>query len=404
MKSTSRSRARLSLVLLLYVLGIAAFTRLAPFRFGVPGTVRVLITADWRDAVSNVLLFVPMGFLYPLTRRAVQSSVARVALTACVVSAAIETLRLGGGSAGFSVVGVLANAAGAAIGAELLRAGNQRILASRLAGRLSLEIPLVGLVYLLVPLLFVVSLSVGDDSASYLALLPLGLLGARLIASVQEFHFGPAGAFRNRMIPYIAGGWAIAGSFPALLRAPLLGGALVAVVALASWNELARPAIHGIERRFEIDVLRRSVPYLAGYLLVIALLPLAAGLSPWHLSANVMEPGGDEARRMVRLLEPVASFTVIGYLLAEQRGRRELPFRAIAPRVVLECAALAIAIEACCGFQPGGASGARVALRMAASLLGAALYHNQRERVRWILIGRAADPGRVSPARIVSAV
>jgi len=92
-------------------------------------------------------------------------------------------------------------------------------------------------------------------------------------------------------------------------------------------------------------------------------------------------------------LEPVASLTVLGYLLAEARGRRELSFKAIAARVAAECACVALAIEGSRGFQRGvGASGVQLVLMVAVGLLGAGIYHSQREHVRWIVAHRSATP------------
>src|SRR5262245_9085794 len=57
LRSTSRSRARLSRVLLFYWLGVVAVIVLAPFSFA----------NEWLDLAARVLLFVPLGFLFPLT-------------------------------------------------------------------------------------------------------------------------------------------------------------------------------------------------------------------------------------------------------------------------------------------------------------------------------------------------
>jgi hypothetical protein len=74
-------------------------------------------------------------------------------------------------------------------------------------------------------------------------------------------------------------------------------------------------------------------------------------------------------------------------VLAEARGRRELPFRAVALRIAAECAAVALVWEGSRAFQVGaGASVAQFVVMIVASLLGAAIYHHQREHIRWILI------------------
>ena len=52
----SPTRARLSLVLLLYFLGVIGVITLAPFRFSMPKDVHVLASGDWFDVVANILL------------------------------------------------------------------------------------------------------------------------------------------------------------------------------------------------------------------------------------------------------------------------------------------------------------------------------------------------------------
>jgi hypothetical protein len=81
---------------------------------------------------------------------------------------------------------------------------------------------------------------------------------------------------------------------------------------------------------------------------------------------------------------------VLGYLLAEARGRREESFRVAARRIAVECGAIALILEACRGFQPeAGASIAQWLLTLGAGVLGAGIYHSQRDHVRWILANRS---------------
>ena len=398
-RSTSRSRARLSRVLLAYFLGIIGVITLTPFQFSIPSAVDVLTTGTWFDVVTNVLLFVPLGFLYPLTRQGENPSALHVFLLGGLLSTTIETVQFFDLDRYTSVLDIVTNASGAGLGALLLGGVNRRIRASpRLVGRLSLEIPLMGLIYLLVPLLLVTSLSVLEQPLRLLSLLALGLLGARLLSAVQVHHFGPAGVVRPRAMTVVAAAWALLGVFPVVLRDPRAGVTLVLVVALAAWFNASRPAILGAERRFEADVLRSATPYVVAYFVATATLPLATGIAPWHFAWGLTGSGGDLSRQMIRLLEPVASIAVLAYMLAEARGRRELPFRRTAARLLAECAGVAAAIEASRGLQRGaGASGIQWALMVGASLVGASIYHSQRERIRSILVHRAPAPGMVVP-------
>jgi hypothetical protein len=92
---------------------------------------------------------------------------------------------------------------------------------------------------------------------------------------------------------------------------------------------------------------------------------------------------------------------MLGYVLAETRGRRELPFLRTVPRIAAECACVALAMGVTRGFQPGvGFSVLRFAAAVAAGVLGAGIYHNQRERLQRILITPLKPPP--PPARVKS--
>jgi hypothetical protein len=114
-------------------------------------------------------------------------------------------------------------------------------------------------------------------------------------------------------------------------------------------------------------------------------------LGPWHARIALTGAGGDIDLQQIQLLVPCSSLTILGYLLAEARGRVEIAFKRIAARVVAECACVAVALEVSRGFQRDvGASGSQLILMLAASLLGASIYYSQREHVRWVLTHRKA--------------
>lgn len=388
-------------MLLAYCVAIVTVLQLAPFGFLLPADVRIVALTDWRDAITSLLLFVPLGFIYPLTRPRGGVSAVQAALWGGLIAMLIAVGRIFELDRDTALLDVMASAIGAGIGGQFLVLVNDRTRASvRLANRLSLEIPLIGLVYLLLPLLVATSVSAGDDVRRLLMLLPLGFLAARLLSGVQEHHFGPARVFTARGMSLIAAGWMTLGVFPALLRYPLLTAGIVVVVWGATLYDSSRPGVHGDERRYEADILKSAMPYVVVYFLDVVFLPLAAGIAHWHFQLGLTGGQGDLARQIVRLLEPVTSLALLGYLLAETRGRRELPFRRVAARVALECAAVAAAIEASHGFQRQvGGSALEFVLLLGAAVLGAAMYHHQRERVRWMLIRRVTGLTKKERAR-----
>lgn len=388
--------ARLTGALLAYSVGVVLLITLAPFRFRVPGELRVLVGGEWFDVLNNLVLFVPLGFLYPLTRPSGRLPPAiRAALFGALLSASIETAQLLAPLRYASLPDLLANSAGAWLGAWLQRAASARIRVSgRLVGRLSLELPLIGLLYLLVPLLWLQSAVPPRDEAALLPLLPLGLFGAWLLAALQRHHFGPAGVLSPRGVAGVAAGWLLLGVFPLLPYHPLLLGGGIAAAAAAAWLEARRSRGRGAgERRFEEPALRRAAPWLAGYFLALVLVPLAGGAGPWTgwigFPASATAIGTAE---QIAMVEAVAALTVLGYLLEEARGRREISYGRTAPRLALECGAVAAVLEAARGLQPAtGASLAQLLLLLAAGLLGGWIYHLQRDHVRSLLAAPVAD-------------
>jgi hypothetical protein len=392
LRSTSASRARLSRELLLYWLGIVAIIILAPLRFVDPPGAYV---------IARVLLFVPLGFLFPLTLQGRNPKPLPVALLGLLLGGALAAIPPYDADPVTIAVDVIASALGAGVGAYLLQAANRRIASSgRLAGRLSLEIPLVALIYMLLPALLTTSLLAALDSPTAwlrsVALVPLGLLGARLIAAVHEYHFAPAGVLRRRSVVAVAAGWMILGVFPVMLQEPAVGLGLVGLVALTTFRATSTPVVHlgGVERRFEADTIRKSVPSLAAYFVIMTAIPLAAGFGEWSMDLGLTGSHGDAAGQLIALLAPIASLALLGYLLAEARGRRELSFRKTLPRIVAECAGVALAMEVTAGFAgDDGFSLLQFAAAIGAGVLGAGIYHSQRERLQSILIPQRAPKG-----------
>jgi glycopeptide antibiotics resistance protein len=397
------TRARLSRALLAYFVGVVLVITLAPFRFAVPRDVRVFYTGDAFDLATNVLLFVPLGFLYPLTRPHRRwTLVAQAAGLGLLLSAAVEAVQLFERDRYTSAVDLLANGLGALAGAALQHALSRRVrLGAAAVGRLSLELPLMGLVYLLVPLLWLGSLAAREQPLRVAPLLLLGLFGGTLLAGMQRHRFGPAGSLGVGGVALAAAGWMALGVFPALVFHPAVALPVLATVALATAWEASSPDASP-DRRFEARTLRRAAPAFGAYLLAMVLAPLASGTAAWTgwlgFAGRAASLGTAE---QLHLLESVAALTVLGYLLAEARSRRELPFGALAPRLAAECGVAAAAVEGVRGFQPAwGASLAQTGMLVGAGLLGGWIFHLQRDHVRALGAARppAADPDPALPA------
>ena len=395
----ARTGARLGWATLAYLACVVVTITLEPFVFrrpAAPGVVWWAADAPWHgwfDVVANVAMFAPLGFVAALARShrgGRRVSPARAFALGAVASAAIELVQRFEPGRYASPTDVASNAAGAALGAWLCRRVAAKLGADTpLVGRLALELPLTGLVYVTLPLLTLAGLTAGAlpelQGTRALGLAALAAFGGTLLGTLQRRQLGPGGV-GPRATAAVAGGWFAAGAVPAAATAPAVYAAGAAIAAAAAWcvGRDAALNVRAVERRFEGEAIGRAAPWLACYLSLVSL----------------GDPGGEAWGRasVLRDLEHGAGFTVLGYLLAEAWGRRELRYRHAVWRVALTAVAAA-GVSALLAAGAGGTvvPGAGVLLRAAAATYGGWIYHLQRAHVRALVAARTASvrvPGR----------
>jgi VanZ family protein len=381
-------------LLLGYMVLVTAVITLAPFRFAQPTLVTLSWLVDPADVVANVLLFLPLGFLFRLTMRSPEGTRhARVVAAACLTSAAFETAQLFLPGRFASPVDVVSNTLGAGLG-SVLHARIAAHLDGRLVRGLALELPLMVVVYLLVPLLWLDGFAAGQDGGRLVLSPLLGLAGAIVLAAIWRYRLAERGVLSSAGLAWITAGWYLVGTAPGLIRRPLLVLGAAVLVALVTRLEAARPLPLVPERRFELPTLRRVWPLLVGYLVLSALwpmsgLPMQWPLMPWppgswHGGWGIADladmPG---VTPMLRELEYLAAFTLFGYTVAESRGRLEEGAGPRLARLAGASVLSAAALEALRGFHPGhGASVLVLLLATAMSLYGGLIYRIQLGVVR----------------------
>ena len=383
--------ARLGTALLVYMVSVTLIITLLPFHFAWPEQWQVTVGGDPYDFIVNVLLFVPLGFLFRLAAPGErQGAVLLVICNAVLVSVAIETMQLFDVTRESAVLDVVANTVGAAVGAlafnGIARSAGVR---GRVIGWLALEMPLMALVYLLVPLRWANSLAARGQWVPTLTIFLIGAFGAIVLAGLQRHYFGPHKAAEPHHTAAFAALWFVAGAFALFVWWPLgLAGGALGVAALCWWLG-RRPLNAADDRRFEGRLLRSALPVYAVYLLILLVAPVVGGIGPWqgHLGFAAGAPSRTE---IAQLLELCAAFTLVGYMSIELRGREVMEYRAALPRLIAWGIALAIAAEVARGFDIRGASSARAALLVAACLFGGWLYHLQRAHVIWLVSKKRA--------------
>jgi VanZ family protein len=377
-----RTAAHLTLALLGYFILVTAVITLSPFDFA-PRRFRLSLTLVPSDVVANVALFLPLGFLgRGLVSRSSRGG--RLVWLAAACSLLIETAQIFIRGRYASPVDVASNSAGAWLGVAL-RSGLERwaLWHPRLVGRIGLDVPLVGLLYLLVPQLWLSSVGMIEDPRRSLTTLLLACAGSLVLVALHRHRWRHGLRLATHVVPPLALVWFMVGALPAATASPRAIGALAALVVALTWW-LLRHGPADAEQRFEIATLRRFLPVFALYLVVASLWPPFRTVVPWHGAIGFADRLNNAGVvDLLVLLEQVGGFTLLGYAMAEWRGRRELTLADDLPLVAATATAFALGLELAQGGLAGpGASLMRAALSTAGAAYGTAMYHLARTHVR----------------------
>jgi hypothetical protein len=378
------SGARLSYALLSYLVVLMAALSFQPFEFSTLQSVSVTFAfAPWR-VLGSFAMFVPYGFLARRARTGrVGANVGAIMLSAIVLALAFEAVRLFEAEAMMSPWRVLASVAGAGAGAlvcQRLHAEGSR--ASTATSALLLNLPLMGLVYLLIPLLWASAAAASGDPSRLLLTLCVGAMGASLLGSVARATraYTPDRAWW--LVSATALVWVSIGTLPFITVGwRYIIGIIVAVVAMAGWRgRWSAPAF--VDRRYEVPSLLAASPCFLLYMIGVGVWPgQSFRTTPLvHLGVPMLESGMTIA---VPMLEAAIASTVLGYMVAEFRGRAEATFvRSLQHLIFWTGAVICMAEATRSVFGYEGASVLRAAVSLAAAVYGGGLYHLQREHVK----------------------
>lgn len=362
---------RLGTLFLGYLAAVVAVITLAPFQFATPAhfsAAWMVTDGGWAtDAILNVVLFLPLGFLWQ--RMTGRQPIAAL-LLGLAVGASIESAQLFLAPRYSTMSDLLANGSGAWLGAIASASLTRRVATGRFVTTLWLDQPLMGLVYLLIPLLWLDGLGAAGEASRLWLLVPLGSAGALAIAAVAVAVRGNASPPLSLWPITGAIAWFALGMVPALRVSPrhaLMSLAATAMVA-AIGGPLWRATLRG-ERRLEPQVVRGLLPLL---LIVVGGTSASAGSLSLVGSAEIARVA------ILRVLEQAAAFTLLGYLVAEWRGRREEPLRRlVAMPLVVAVLVMAVVDLTVVPWQ----SLFRPAACLLATGYGALMYDAQRAHV-----------------------
>lgn len=371
--SLDTSGRRLGWLLLGYLGAVVGLIVLAPFQLDpgrlVGATWMPLADASLRDVVLNVVLFLPLGFLHERLNGGRWRPVA-VLVAAVVVSSAIEVTQLMIPGRYSSVLDIAANGVGGWLGAVASVAVRRRLGGGlRLVGRFFLDLPLVGLCWLLIPWLWLTTLSGGSHSRTWLAVVLAAAAGVALAAAGRSG--APTGQASGRpLLGKLALGWAAVGLLPLVTARAGVGGLALAALALALY---AADRWWGRANRTD----RRVEPGAVAVILLL-LLPWFVTTSPAMGSLGWSSHGPAARSDTLAVVELLVGYSVLGYTLAEQSGRH-------ASGTVRGLGAAALATLLLASPLRAGMTPLRSGVLLVAALLGVLIYRAQRRHIMRLL-------------------
>jgi VanZ family protein len=391
---------RLTAALFGYFALVISVITLSPFDVAQPQGLELSYIVSPKDVVANIVMFAPVGFLWRgLSRTAHRPRWEELAVAAGF-SIALETAQLFIRDRYASPVDVLTNTLGAYVGSlmrERLDRGSE--WEPGVIERLGLHLPLGGLIYLLVPQLWLSAVGVAQSRQRSVLTIMLGCAGCILIAALRRHRWQRELPFGTVSIIVVTLLWLTVGAFPTLIESPAaFASTALTMVFVLFWLLRTPPGVD--RRRFEIATLRRFLPLLAAYVLLAALWPPVRSIVPWHGAITFGDRLNDAGViEVVLLLEQVCGFTLLGYAAAEWRGRRELSLVDDLPRPTALAATFALVLELMQGFLAGpGASAIRPLLSTSGAVYGVAVYHLARAHVRSLRAGLENRVGGVADA------
>jgi hypothetical protein len=165
---------------------VAAIT-LIPFEFKAPEHLNITLTGGVLDIIENIVLYLPLGFLFQLARRQAEFvSLLRALAFGVLVSAALEACQLFLPGRNSSLIDVATNGLGALMGAAMAAYLRTREWDEPVHLPFAPAMPLMNVVYLLIPMLWLGSLSMGGEINRLGLMTVLGVFGGSVLASAAR--------------------------------------------------------------------------------------------------------------------------------------------------------------------------------------------------------------------------
>ncbi|GAB4364314.1 MAG: hypothetical protein Kow0042_02840 [Calditrichia bacterium] len=312
----------ISSALLGYMVAVILIMTLAPFRFEIAHAFQITGYTDLSDIFNNIFLFLPFGFLFHVKMRNRRDHIyRRVILSGLLLSLLIEFCQLFLSGRYASPVDVLTNACGAGLGAWLFAVLRNK-LKERSTGLLSFDLPLIHLIYLLIPMLWMNALVTDDRFRQLLLMILLAVMGGMIFTATYKNWLAIRSATQPRGMALVASLWFLFSSFPLVFKSPRLVLAVAGLLGLGVFFRCCFPGRLSGDRRFEVSTLKRLLPIFTFYLFLMIFWPPAFPEFHLQVSFGLNELADDPTIPSIFfLLEYISALTLLGYMVAELAGR-----------------------------------------------------------------------------------
>ena len=374
----------LSNALLIYFIFIVFIITSVPFDFQVSDHIKISWHIECSDTITNIFLFIPLGFLFRLTHRSKPPPYALPTFFfGLLLSVTVETMQIFSPSRYSNPFDVLTNGFGAWLGAIGFNILSKKLRLREDSKIFDLELPLLGLVYLLMPLLWLNGLAQGNDPARLLLTLLLGISGAFILGMVWKNRWMRNQSCSPQKVTLITVCWFMIGVIPSFFRYPLQVMGQIVLVAFFVFllvQILQKMTIK--ERRIEQLTLKILLPLYAFYLILVTYWANVPAVKRIH---EIFQGAAFDKRVEVifLLVELVAAYTLMGYMIAGLRGRCEDSRRCTFGLIFCIAVSTSLLADAMSpSFSVAGINTTRIFLIIIMGCYGAMIYNLQLKTIR----------------------
>ena len=277
---------------------------------------------DWGliDGIQNIILFVPIGFLlFPVLPEKRKYFLATLFGFLFSMFIEINQVFLPTRSPGFN--DILTNASGALLGCS----GHKIVkdfVRKRSETLLHLGIPVMNLVFLLIPLLWLSSFAAGYDVNRLWLLFLIGIIGTVLISEIYLNRISENMLFYLLLFTILYGSWYLVGVLPSFIRYPKRIAVFTVFLMFLTFLRMRFGSKIPNDKRFEINTIKKMMPLFALYLLLLSQWPVQMFEKDFHLSfLPNFKLDHNYILDIYRFVEYSAAFSMVGYIISQYINR-----------------------------------------------------------------------------------